>query len=105
MQSASSIQQAPVVGPIAQAADQFYATIIEPPLDKLGIGGRASALRRFVFITLASGIGVWVYKPDYLFNEKGQPRPLSITGNNMDGVLLPWYLFAPLTGLLSVLFI
>jgi len=99
------VQQLPIVGPITQAADQFYANVVEPPLDMLGIGVRASPLRRFAVVTLATGVAVWVFKPSYLFDENGKPRPFSITGNDVDGIALPWWMFAPLTGTLSVLFI
>jgi len=106
MASKSKASVVPVQdGPILSSAKQLWANVVEPPFNMLGIGERASPMRRFVVVSLATGLAVWVFKPSYLFDEKGNARGLSITGNDMDGVLIPWYIFSPFVGLLSVLFV
>lgn len=89
---------------LTKQLDRIYG-VLEPALDSVGIGPKATPLRRFVVVTLGTAVIVWTKKPDYLFDAEGNPRPLSISGLDEKGVILPWWAFSGLMGTLSVLFI
>jgi hypothetical protein len=78
---------------------------VENALDSLGIGIYDPPLRRFGVVASGTALLVWTFKPKALFDEQGKPRPMSLTGDNLQGTPIPWWTLSLLVGGLSILFI
>jgi hypothetical protein len=84
----------------------LYEKVIEPVTDTLGIGYYDNPLRRFVVVTTAAALGLWLTKPSGLFDKDGNARPWTVTAANSNvATPVPWYVVAGLAGTFSVLFI
>ena len=73
---------------ITGGAAKFYGDILEPSLGYIGIGVQNHPFRRFVVVSGGIAVAVWILKPESLFTDKGEPKSLSITGENIEETVL-----------------
>jgi hypothetical protein len=86
-----------------QAVNALYENIIEPSFSYLGLAH--SQLRRFTAVAGTTALATWIFKPQYLFDETGKPRPWSFNPKNYEAVPINWLMVSILVGGFSVLFI
>ncbi len=82
------------------AASRFDSAVIEPIeriFDSLGLmtGTMAPMKRALVGAAVVGGF-VWIWKPDFMFNENGTPKQFGTDGQANE-TLFPWWA-ASLTG-------
>lgn len=83
----------------------LYENVIEPITDKLGIGVYNSLYRRFVVVTIGTGVALWNFKPIGLFDKDGNAREWAWSSHSSGATHIPWYFMSGLAGALSILFI
>ncbi len=88
---------------MADSLMQAWETLVETPIEAVGLGGKP---QRFAAFTVATAALLNLYKPRGMFDSNGNARPWSVTSaEDEDGTPVPWPLASLLIGTASVLFI
>jgi hypothetical protein len=76
--------------------------VVESPFMFFGLN---TGLKRFAFVSLATGFVLWHFQPAAFFDQTGKPYPWTLTSKDDYALPLDWMGFSLIMGASAALFI